>query len=359
MKRISRQVLGGLVLIGIGGIFLMQQLGYAHFSIGYLISTFWPAILIYLGLQSLLGEGSAKGSFSIGGLIMLGLGVYFLSRNLGWIAMSFGGFVRLALPVLLIGGGLYVILRPRRHQDPPPPPPPSGPQGPYDRGTSHSAETEPPQPIDFSLDEEFERKFGKGAAGGQPEQPFGPEDPHGKGPFTEAPEKGNGGYGRKRGPKHGGHPYDNGYDEWHEDDDDGSLNGSGYANDGKRNSNISTFIGDVHLGREPFSLKNTNISMFIGDTVLDLTNAQIPYGVTKITVSAFIGDLKVYIPEDMDIGISVTSSSFIGDLEVLDQSKDGIMNSLTLKTPYYKDARKKIRINVSAFIGDIKVKTVG
>lgn len=35
------------------------------------------------------------------------------------------------------------------------------------------------------------------------------------------------------------------------------------------------------------------------------------------------------------------------------------MSNVQCKTPYYKEAGKKVRINVSAFIGDIKVKTVG
>lgn len=113
------------------------------------------------------------------------------------------------------------------------------------------------------------------------------------------------------------------------------------------------------MGREHFQLKHTNISQFIGDTVLDLTNAQIPYGETKINISAFVGDIKVYIPDDMNLGVSVTSSSFIGDMQVLEQSRSGFMSNVQCKTPYYKEAGKKVRINVSAFIGDIKVKTVG
>lgn len=35
------------------------------------------------------------------------------------------------------------------------------------------------------------------------------------------------------------------------------------------------------------------------------------------------------------------------------------MSNVQMKTPFYKEARKKIRIHVSAFIGDIKVNKVG
>ena len=63
-----------------------------------------------------------------------------------------------------------------------------------------------------------------------------------------------------------------------------------------------------------------NISAFIGDTVIDLTKAQIPYGETKINISSFIGDVKVFVPEDMDLGVTVTTNSFIGDMSLLNQN---------------------------------------
>ena len=88
--------------------------------------------------------------------------------------------------------------------------------------------------------------------------------------------------------------------------------------------NRSGFIGDIYIGHDYWELKPMNISHFIGDTVLDLTKAQIPAGETKINISSFIGDVKVFLPNDYEVGIHVVSSAFIGDVAVLDQKEGGI-----------------------------------
>lgn len=119
-------------------------------------------------------------------------------------------------------------------------------------------------------------------------------------------------------------------------------------------SSRSSFIGDIHLGRDYFQLKPTNLSQFIGDTVLDLTNAHIPYGETKINISAFIGDIKVYVPDDTDLGISIHTSSFIGDMSVLNESRSGFMSSVQTKTPFYKEARKKSGFMSARLSGTLK-----
>ncbi|NUU63761.1 cell wall-active antibiotics response protein LiaF [Paenibacillus agri] len=386
-RRISSQILSGLVLIVIGGMFLLRQMGYTSFSIGYLISNFWPAILIFLGLQRLLSTGdySSRGSSAIGGLFFLAIGVYFLGRNLGWFYLSAGDFFKMFIPVMLIGGGLYVIFKPRRNDPPVPPPPPSPPD--FFPPGKKTVDVEPPQPLESTLDEQFEQKFGK---------PFGSssfEDPKASSerknwdqyPQNDDEEDGprfNSAFDRLK-DKHERHlnkHYDRQerharrfqerqerhahrdqerqerharrHGEWDEEYDH-------HHHGSKDSTNRSAFIGDIHMGRDHFQLKHTNISQFIGDTVIDLTNAQIAYGETKINISAFVGDIKVFIPDDMDLGVSVNSSSFIGDMQVLDESRSGFMSNVQFKTPYYKERGKKVRITVSAFIGDVKVKSVG
>jgi len=102
-----------------------------------------------------------------------------------------------------------------------------------------------------------------------------------------------------------------------------------------------------------------NISLFIGDTVLDLTKAQIPYGETRINISSFIGDVKVFVPNDRDLGLSVISSSFIGDTKVYERHEGGFFKHVKFETPYYHEADKRIRLNVSSFIGDVRIVKVG
>ncbi|WP_410512139.1 cell wall-active antibiotics response protein LiaF [Paenibacillus sp. BR2-3] len=362
-RRLTSQIIGGLVLIGIGTIFLLRQMGYTDFSIGYVFSNYWPVILIVMGVQRLLATGDygSRGSSFITGVFFTAMGIFFLGRNLEWFDLSTSEFFKMFIPVLLIGGGIYVIFKPRHTGPPAPPVPPS--YFPPDKGPVN---VEPPKPLESTLDEQFAEKFGKpageqdvlgsqAAAGGKTDwdrylskdQEDNPGlHSHAESRWREKRERHERRYQERmerHARKHDAH--------WHEEFHDN--------NKCKDTTNRSAFIGDIHMGREHFQLKNTNLSQFIGDTVLDLTNAQIPYGETKINISAFVGDIKVYIPDDMDLGISVNSSSFIGDMQVLDQSRGGFMSNAQCKTPYYKEAGKKIRINVSAFIGDIKVKTVG
>ncbi|MBW5446914.1 hypothetical protein GE107_12670 [Cohnella sp. CFH 77786] len=119
------------------------------------------------------------------------------------------------------------------------------------------------------------------------------------------------------------------------------------------------FIGDVHVGHDYWELRPMNISLFIGDTTLDLTKAQIPLGETKIHVSCFIGDVKVFVPNDLSVGVQVVSSSLIGDVRVWDHKRGGFFNHMSVETPSYSDTDKRIVLIASAFIGDVRVTKVG
>ncbi|GIP15618.1 hypothetical protein J40TS1_12600 [Paenibacillus montaniterrae] len=121
----------------------------------------------------------------------------------------------------------------------------------------------------------------------------------------------------------------------------------------------SVFIGDIHYGKQHWELKPMNLSAFIGDMKIDLSKAHIPYGETRIQISAFIGDVKVYIPNDVTLGVSIQMNAFIGDTKLIDQKESGLMGSYDLSTPNYHECDRKVLLQVSTFIGDVKVKRVG
>ncbi|USB32442.1 cell wall-active antibiotics response protein LiaF [Paenibacillus sp. YPG26] len=312
--------IGGLILIGIGVLFLLNQLGYTQISIGYIFSTFWPVFVIFAGLSQVM-NGRRYGSSAIGGLIITIVGVYFLGRNLGLVDLSPGDFFRFFVPAALILGGICILFKPghdssrrgRRRDRYDYPEPPFPPEPPYPP-TQPSFHPEMKSP----LDEAFGEKFG--------EKPPAPPAPP-----VDAWEK-------KGGPKH--------------------YNYSGpYSSQEKINK--SGFIGDVHIGRDYFELKPMNISHFIGDTVIDLTKAQIPYGETRINVASFIGDVKVFMPDEMDVAISVTTSSFIGDMKVLNEKQGGFLNNVQSSSPHYGEAGRRVKLFVSVFVGDVRVNMVG
>ena len=359
------RVLGGLILLSIGGIFLLRQLGFVSFDldIGFIAATFWPLILIAIGVHGL----TQRGGWSWG-LFLLGLGLYFQARNLGFIDLTLGELFRYGWPAILIYWGLVLMFRtggkkrsengwhsyPPRQDGPfhggdrPVPPPPPLHPNPLD------LDYEPPKaggpgPDERSGEGGQSGNAGGHGAGGQ----FGPSGWHDTGdPGAHGPSgwNGSGGSGRWQGPGgcwsgHGGGRHA----------DDRQPGWSGGTNVETR----SGFIGDIHIGGDYWELRPMNISMFIGDTVIDLTKAQIPPGETRLNISSFIGDVKVFIPNDRDLGISVSSSSFIGDTKVIDRHEGGFFKNVKFETPYYHEADRKVRLNVSSFIGDVRIVKVG
>jgi lia operon protein LiaF len=357
MRRgIMSRMLTGTLIIGIGVMFLLRQLGYIQFDAGDLLRTYWPVILIYFGLLKLMEGRTFVGNGGGGGLLLLMVGVVFLAKNLDFIELSPGEIVRFAIPVIIIYIGLKLILKtsPKKRETPQ-----------EDEWKSYRPYNDdrpvPPAP---PLHPDPTGKFDMNSV----------EQPHGKGkPGYEQPHEGAGGYQE---PQHNPES-DNKWSDWTKWGEYNKDNKHGkykhyekqekhehehveWWNSGNPNVvNRSGFIGDIHMGHEYWELKPLNISHFIGDTVLDLTKAQIPYGETRINISSFIGDVKVYVPDDCELGILVVSSTFIGDVKVFGRKEGGIMSSSSIQTPRYSEADKKIKLVVSSFIGDTRVTKVG
>jgi predicted membrane protein len=87
------------ILLGVGMLF--KQLGIYDF--GDLISTWWPMILIAIGLTRLTSNPASKTS----GIIITLLGLFFQGRELGLITMSFG---ELFWPVVIIAIGISILI---------------------------------------------------------------------------------------------------------------------------------------------------------------------------------------------------------------------------------------------------------
>ncbi|MDQ4138920.1 MAG: cell wall-active antibiotics response protein [Bacteroidota bacterium] len=96
------KVVAGLIIVAVGIVFLLRQLGY-NFP-NWLFS--WPMILVVIGLIN-----GAKSSFrNFGWLILIGLGFAFLLDQMYPIYQ----ITRFTWPLLIIGAGLFMIFR-RNH----------------------------------------------------------------------------------------------------------------------------------------------------------------------------------------------------------------------------------------------------
>src|SRR5687768_10986084 len=96
-------VFAGLLFLAFGLILLIGNLGL--FPVKPLLSYWWPVILIVIGIKQLL---VLRGPSSwIGGLFWIGAGTLFLSSTLGYAPFSIRGMF---WPVMLIWLGVWTLL---------------------------------------------------------------------------------------------------------------------------------------------------------------------------------------------------------------------------------------------------------
>jgi len=105
----------GLGVIAVGVLFLLRNVGIVYFDD---LWQFWPVILIVVGLSKFANPHSASNVVS--GLLISGIGTVFLLRNLGYF---YGDVWSYLWPGILIAIGLSILVKhlERIHEPPPPP----------------------------------------------------------------------------------------------------------------------------------------------------------------------------------------------------------------------------------------------
>ena len=93
----------GLAVIAVGVLFLLRNVGILYFDD---IWQYWPVILIVVGISKLANTHSASSVTS--GLIIGGIGTVFLLRNLGYI---YGNIWEYIWPGILIAVGLSILVK--------------------------------------------------------------------------------------------------------------------------------------------------------------------------------------------------------------------------------------------------------
>lgn len=100
MSKSNGQFGFAIFLIIFGFFLLLDQLDF--YSFGFLIRTWWPLILIYIGIQQKLKQSEA----GIWPYVFIGGGSLWILKNLDFI--SFGGFSEW-WPLIILGIGLYIL----------------------------------------------------------------------------------------------------------------------------------------------------------------------------------------------------------------------------------------------------------
>lgn len=101
-QTVSRQLILGLLVIGMGTLFLAENLGWWDLRITL---QFWPVVFIVVGVLKLVDSRRSEGYFV--GAAFIGVGVMMMLHRLGLVYFSW----RMVWPVLLIAVGATVVYR--------------------------------------------------------------------------------------------------------------------------------------------------------------------------------------------------------------------------------------------------------
>ena len=104
-RKDNSQLIGGLVLIGIGALFLLDK----FWDTWRLLGRFWPLAMVITGVWLLVQRGRRAG---MGPLFLILLGGFFQAQRLDWIDWRMRDF----WPVLLIAMGLWMLVERGRNR---------------------------------------------------------------------------------------------------------------------------------------------------------------------------------------------------------------------------------------------------
>lgn len=111
----KRQWLTGGILIFLGTLMLLNNLGYTNISIGWLIREFWPVALILWGASFLINRKST--GEVVTGLIIMTIGIITLGNRQEWFDLNLSRLWAFFWPTVLILAGISFLRGPRMSGD--------------------------------------------------------------------------------------------------------------------------------------------------------------------------------------------------------------------------------------------------
>ncbi len=114
-------------------------------------------------------------------------------------------------------------------------------------------------------------------------------------------------------------------------------------------------IGDRRR-RGSWAVRDEEFWLGVGDVELDMTQATIPPGETVIRIYAFVGDIDVFVPSA--VGVAVQVNGFVIDADVLGRDYDSFLSPVNVQSENFGTAECRLRIEMTSFVADLKVKQV-
>ncbi len=236
------------------------------------------------------------------GIALISFGFLLLARSTGIFYIDFGDMIRLSLPFIFIGSGIWLIIRKKK--------------------------------LDIKIENDEIHINRAYSSSGQTQN---------KTEYTNYSKSDTQDFAKEQS-QQAGSTY--------------SANFSSKATESPHSSKgnktkYSKSIGDMFIDCKGQCLENIDISIGIGDLELKLHEGKLSPGLNRILISGLIGDVRIFVPKN--IPHYCHCSNFIGDIEMGGKRASGFSNNVEVYSDNYADAESKIFISANGFIGDIRV----
>lgn len=114
-------------------------------------------------------------------------------------------------------------------------------------------------------------------------------------------------------------------------------------------------LGDIHRSGA-WQVTNEEFWIGVGDVDLDMLNADIPDGETKLRVFGFVGDVEMLVPSN--VGISANCMGGIMDVKVIGKEQTNFLSTFHMVSDDYLTAERKVLLETNFFVGEIKIRRV-
>jgi len=112
-------------------------------------------------------------------------------------------------------------------------------------------------------------------------------------------------------------------------------------------------LGNVRRGGA-WSVSDGTIWVGVGDVRLDLTEADLSPGETRIRIVILIGDISLRVPEQ--VGLALSSVAGVADLRLLDRREELIFDGRRWASESYETAQRKLYLQTFSFVGSVTVR---
>ena len=112
-------------------------------------------------------------------------------------------------------------------------------------------------------------------------------------------------------------------------------------------------LGDIRR-RGAWKVHDEELWIGVGDVDLDLREAHIPAGETRLELHGFVGDITLIVPQDVGVALEVTA--FVASIKAFGAKRDAFLSPVRMNSEGYESAERRIRLESTIFVGDIKVR---